>query len=82
MGAADRICGHASADPTVRTRLGLSVQVFKSYFVRVIRVDQAKLRGAVELYANRWIVRAAGSVSHSEASPFRFRRSGSSAGPM
>jgi hypothetical protein len=51
MGVADRMCGHASTDPTVRTRFGVSVQVFKSYFVRVLRVDQAKLRGAVELYA-------------------------------
>jgi hypothetical protein len=51
MGVADRMYGHASSDSTVRIRLGVSVQVFKGYFVRVLRVDQAELRGAVELYA-------------------------------
>ena len=51
MGVADRIYGHISNDRTVRTRLGVSVQGFKGYFVRVLRIDQAKLRGTVELYA-------------------------------
>ncbi len=51
MGVADRMYGHASSDSTLRTRLEVSIQVFKSYSVRVLRVDQAELRGAVELYA-------------------------------
>jgi hypothetical protein len=51
MGVADRMYGHASTDSTVRTRLNVSIEVFKSYFVRVLRIDQAELRGAVELYA-------------------------------
>jgi hypothetical protein len=50
MGVADRMCGHTSSDPTVRTRLNISIEVFKSYFVRVLQIDQAELRGAVELY--------------------------------
>jgi hypothetical protein len=41
---------HTSSDPTVRTRLNISIEVFKSYFVRVLQIDQAELRGAVELY--------------------------------
>jgi hypothetical protein len=51
MGIADRLYGHASSDSTLRKRLEVSIQGFKSYFVRVLRIDQAELRGAVELYA-------------------------------
>jgi hypothetical protein len=48
---ADRIYGHTFSDSTVRTRLGVTIQVFKGYFVRVFQIEQAELRGAVELYA-------------------------------